>query len=77
MSAGRMWKAVLVVLACGAIGLAHAKLPAPTEEQKARAAETRAKAEAAGRKEAELLGKYQERAADNYRRKKVATDLKR
>jgi hypothetical protein len=51
----------------------HAKLPpAPpqTEEQKAEAA---AKAKAAADKEAALLEKYQDKAADRYKKTKAAT----
>lgn len=60
-----------VVLACGLVGLAHGKLPAPTEEQKAKAEAAKAKAAEGAKREAELLGKYQDRAADNYKRGKV------
>ena len=51
-------------------GLAQAKLPPPTEAQKAAAAEKSAADKAAAAKEAELLGKYQDRAAANYKRNK-------
>ena len=54
-----------------AFGVASAKLPAPTDEQKAKAAEAKAKAADAGKKEAELLGKSQDRAVENYKRGKV------
>ena len=57
------------VIGC-AVGMASAKLPAPTEEQKAKAAEAKAKAEEAAKKDAELLGRYQDRAAENYKRGK-------
>jgi hypothetical protein len=59
------------VLGWGAANFASAKLPGLSEEQKAKAAEAKAKADDAARKEAELLGKYQDRAADNFRRAKV------
>jgi hypothetical protein len=47
-----------------------AKLPAPqlTEEQKAAAAAKAAKAAEAAKKEAELLGKYQDMTADKYKK---------
>ena len=53
--------------------VAHAKLPAPTPEQQAKAAEAKAKADEADKKEAELLGKAQDRAAENYRKGKGKT----
>lgn len=52
-------------------GTAWSKLPAPppmTDEQKARAEEAKAKAAEAAKKDAELLAKYQDKAADNYRK---------
>ena len=55
-------------LACG---VASAKLPAPSEEQKAKAAEAKAKADEAAKRETELLGKYQDRAVDNFKRGKM------
>ena len=54
-------------------GTAWAKLPvAPmTDEQKAKAEETKAKAAEAAKKEATLLAKYQDKAADNYKKGKA------
>ena len=54
-----------------ALGTASAKLPAPSDEQKAKAAEAKAKADEGAKRDAELLGKYQDRAADHYKRGKV------
>ena len=54
-----------------AVGAASAKLPAPSDEQKAKAAEAKVKADEATKKQAELLGKAQDRAADNFKRGKV------
>jgi hypothetical protein len=48
----------------------QAKLPAPaplTDEQKAKAEEAKAKAAEGAKKEADLLAKYQDKAADNFR----------
>jgi hypothetical protein len=59
------------VLGWGAANFASAKLPDLSEEQKAKAAEAKAKADDATKKDAELLGKYQDRAADNFKRGKV------
>lgn len=51
-------------------GTAWAKLPvAPmTDEQKAKAEEAKTKAAEAAKKDAELLAKYQDKAADNYKK---------
>jgi hypothetical protein len=52
-------------------GPAWSKLPAPapmTDEQKAKAEEAKAKQAEAAKKENELLAKYQDKAADNYRK---------
>ncbi|MFZ5509804.1 MAG: formate dehydrogenase [Pseudomonadota bacterium] len=49
-----------------AAGSAWAKLPPPTEEQKAKAEEAKAKAAEAAKKEAELLSKAQDRVAERY-----------
>jgi hypothetical protein len=63
---------VLAVMLIGcAAGMASAKLPAQTDEQKAKAAEAKAKDAEAAKTQAELLGKYQDRAADNYKRARV------
>lgn len=59
-----------------AMGAAYAKLPPPapqTDEQKAEAA---AKAKAAADKEAELLTKYQDKAAANYKKNKGVAEPK-
>ena len=47
---------------------AYAKLPAPTDEQKAKSAEAKARADEAAKRDAEALVKYQDRAADRYKR---------
>ena len=51
-------------------GTAWARLPvAPmTDEQKAKAEEAKTKAGEAAKKESELLAKYQDKAADNYKK---------
>lgn len=67
-----MNRAVLITILCAlCAGTAWAKLPAPppmTDEQKAKAEETKAKAAEAAKKEATLLAKYQDKAADNYKK---------
>ncbi len=57
--------AALCVMTTGAV---YAKLPAPqlTDEQKAKAEETKAKAADAAKKDGELLTKSQDRVADRY-----------
>lgn len=49
-----------------AVGAAQAKLPPPSDEQKAKAEEAKAKAAETAKKEAELLGKAQDRVAERY-----------
>ena len=52
-------------------GAAWAKLPAPapmTDEQKAKADAAKAAAADAAKKDAALLAKYQDKAADNYKK---------
>ena len=71
MNARKAGLAVVAALTGLAFGIASAKLPPPTDDQKAKAAEAKVKADEAAKKEAELLGKYQDRAADNFKRGKV------
>jgi hypothetical protein len=70
MNARRIGMVLTAALTGLAFGVAAAKLPPPTDEQKAKAEEAKTKAADAAKKEAELLGKYQDRAADNYKRNK-------
>lgn len=70
MSARGIWKWVPAVLVAGTVGLAYGKLPPPTEEQKAKAAETKEKAAVAASKAKEALEKAQNRAVDNYKKTK-------
>lgn len=73
MSGSRISAAVgaMAMLFALTTGTAAAKLPAPSEEQKAKAVEAKAKADEAAKRDAELLGRYQDRAADNYKRGKL------
>ena len=66
----KAWRLLAIVMAFCIGGVASAKLPAPSEEQKAKAAEAKAKAEDAAKKEAELLTKSQDRAAEHYKKRK-------
>ncbi len=63
--------ALLALVMTLSAGTAWAKLPAPspmTDEQKAKAEAAKVTAAEAAKKEAMLLAKYQDRAADNYRK---------
>lgn len=71
MNTRRTWMALAALVTGLAFGVASAKLPALSDEQKAKAAEGKAKADEGAKREAELLGKYQDRAAENFKRGKV------
>jgi hypothetical protein len=49
-------------------GAVWAKLPPPTDDQKAKAAEAKAKADDAAKKDAELLAKSQDKVAAAYKK---------
>jgi|GEM_PF-1644659 hypothetical protein len=71
MKAPNVWKWVPTLMVCSVLGLAgmaSAKLPAPSEEAKAKAAEAKAKADEAAKKDGENLGKAQDRVADRYKK---------
>ena len=70
MNAPKFWKLIPMLLVCCSVGLAYAKLPPPSEEQKAKAAEAKAKADEGAKNEAELLGKVQDRVAERYKKEK-------
>ena len=59
---------VIAALCLATTGAVYAKLPAPqlTDEQKAKAEETKAKAADAAKKEGEMLAKSQDHVADRY-----------
>jgi hypothetical protein len=61
---------ILIMSAAMALtaGAVWAKLPPPSEEAKAKAAEAKAKADEAAKKDAEQLAKAQDRAVANYRK---------
>lgn len=68
MKAPKFWMVVPALLIGGMVGLASAKLPAPSEEAKAAAAAKKAKAAEAAKKQAEALAKAQDRAVENHKR---------
>ena len=70
MKAPKFWMVVPALLVAGAVGLAYAKLPAPSEAEKAAAAAKKAKAADAAKKGAEALAKAQDRVAERYKREK-------
>jgi hypothetical protein len=61
---------IMTVVMTAAAGAVWAKLPAAPAADPAKAAEAKAKADEAAKKDAELLGKSQDRAAANYRKNK-------
>jgi hypothetical protein len=60
---------IMTVVMAGTAGAVWAKLPAAPADP-AKAAEAKAKADDAAKKDAELLGKYQDKAVTNYRKNK-------
>ena len=73
MIAKQVCAGIAAVIAGCVFGMASAKLPPPTDEQKAKAAEAKAKSDEAAKKEAELLGKYQDRAVGHYKKTGAVT----
>lgn len=70
MSLPKFWKVIPMLLVCCSVGLACAKLPAPTDEQKTKAAEAKAKSDDAAKKEGEQLSAAQDRVAERYKKEK-------
>jgi hypothetical protein len=62
----------VIAVALGVAGAAWAKLPAPSPEAAAKAAETKQKADDAAKKDAADLAKAQDRTVANYKRNKGA-----
>jgi len=60
---------IMTVAMAATAGAVWAKLPAAPADP-AKAAEAKAKADDAAKKDAELLGKYQDKAVTNYRKNK-------
>jgi len=60
---------IMTVVMTATAGAVWAKLPAAPADP-AKAAEAKAKADDAAKKDAELLGKYQDKAVTNYRKNK-------
>jgi hypothetical protein len=70
MDAPRFWNWVPVLLVAGVIGIAHAKLPPPTEAEKAKAEEAKAKAAEVAKKAREQEEKAMDRVAERYKKEK-------
>ena len=66
----RLFHMLVVAATLGITGLAMARLPALSDEQKAKAEEAKAKAAEGAKKEAELLAKSQDRVAERYKKSK-------
>ena len=66
----------VVLIAAGLAGSAWAKLPAPSPEAAAKAAEAKQKADEAAKKDAADLTKAQDRTVANYKRNKGAGSKK-
>jgi hypothetical protein len=64
-------RTAFVALALAAAGAAWAKLPPPSPEAAAKAAEAKQKADEAAKKDAELLARYQDKAVANYKRNRA------
>jgi hypothetical protein len=61
---------IMTVAMAATAGTVWAKLPPPSDEAKAKAAEAKAKADEQAKKDAADLGKAQDRAVANYRKNK-------
>jgi len=61
---------IMSVAMAATAGTVWAKLPPLSDEAKAKAAEAKVKADDAAKKDAEQLGKSQDKAAANYRKNK-------
>ncbi|HXF66480.1 MAG TPA: hypothetical protein VNK67_07285 [Burkholderiales bacterium] len=66
----RFWHVVPALIVASAVGLAYAKLPPPTEEQKAKAAEAAKKAAEAAKKAREAEEKAMDRVVERYKKEK-------
>jgi len=67
----------VIALALGVAGAAWAKLPPPSPEAAAKAAEAKQKADEAAKKDAADLAKAQDRTVTNYKKNKAAGGQKR
>ncbi|MCL4747638.1 MAG: hypothetical protein KJZ83_19820 [Burkholderiaceae bacterium] len=63
---GKSMALILAAFVTATAGIAIAKLPPPSDEAKAKVAQAQEKAAAAGKVQAELLGKWQDIAVQKY-----------
>lgn len=77
MNAKTFLKLATALLACCVVGLASAKLPAPPPVDPVKAEEAKQKAAEAAKKEAELLGKSQDRVAERYKKQQGTAAAKK
>ncbi len=73
----KIFAALAAGLMAGAIAAAHAKLPPPPPKSDAEKAAEAEKVVAAKAKDAEQLGKAQDRAVANYKKNAAAMDRKK
>jgi hypothetical protein len=71
MNAPKIWKIIPALLVCGAVGMASAKLPPPPPVDPVKAEEAKKKAAETAKKDADDLGKAQDRAANHYKKQKT------
>ena len=72
MNAPRIWKMIPAVLVCCVVGMASAKLPPPPPVDPVKAEEAKQKAAETAKKEAEQLGKAQDRVTERYKKQNKA-----
>lgn len=77
MNTPKIWKIIPALLVCGAVGMASAKLPAPPPVDPVKAEEAKKKAADTAKKDADELGKAQDRVADRYKKQKGTTTAKK
>jgi hypothetical protein len=70
MNAPKIWKIIPTLLVCGAVGMASAKLPPPPPVDPVKAEEAKKKAAETAKKDADDLGKAQDRAVNHYKKQK-------
>lgn len=70
-------KTIAALLMCGMVGVGSAKLPAPPPVDPAKAEEAKKKAAETAKKDADMLAKAQDRAADRYKKEKGKAPAKK
>lgn len=70
MNTPKIWKIIPALLVCGVVGMASAKLPPPPPVDPVKAEETKKKAAETAKKDADDLGKAQDRAVNHHKKQK-------